>query len=362
MSDSEWTQILTDIDSMMGGGVTGSGSATYEAFVDGYNEDMTIVELAEGGHGFLGLSSGISNGDEIRTWINNARDDASSAATSFGNLWRTQLRPDVAQMNVLNTMSEAWSDEVHEPVRNEPQAVRDSGLLRSWYGPGAQKYATAVMAQAGAMDEMNSLIQQSSTGLKSTANLVKNVALLMLHSLQPVHDKLSGWPKHGYGDEHNDDMIFGERTGYAKGAFEGLRDWLEDMIDSGDWKNQTDQIRIAFDDAKVKTTAFKANTWPKAATDGIGDMKNGDGGLGDQTQQPGGQQPAPATQPGTDPDADSAGTTTVDGDGVVTSQGGGTPGGDGQYEGGDYGGLDSDGDGTTQDSGTGYSNTTNDDD
>lgn len=360
MSDSEWTQILTDIDSMMGGG--GSGSATYAAFVDCYNEDMSIVGLAEG----MSLTAntwGISNGDEIRTWINNAKDDATSAATSFGNLWRTQLRPDVAQMNMLNTMSEAWSDEVHEPVRNEPQAVRDSGLLKSWYGPGAQKYATAVVAQAGAMDELNALVQQSSTGLKNTANLVKNMALLMLHSLQPVHDKLSGWPKHGYGDEHNDSMIFGERTGYAKSAFEGLRDWLQDMIDTGDWKNQTDQIRIAFVDAKVQTVAFKANKWPKAATDGIGDMKNGNGGLGDQTQQPGGQQPAPAApQPGTDPDADSPGTTTVDDKGVVTSQGGGSPGGDGQYEGGGYTGLDSDGDSKDKDAGTGYSNTEDDDD
>lgn len=361
MSNAEWTQILSDIDAMMGGGATGAGSTTYAAFIDCYHEDMTIVGLAEGRHGFMGHSSGISNGDEIRTWINNAKDDATAAATSFGDLWRTKLRPDVAQMNTINTMSEAWSDEVYEPVHNEPGLVRDSGLLHSWYGPGAQKYATAVMGQAGAMDAMNQLVQQSAAGLKNTVHLVKNMALLMLHSLQPVHDKLSGWPIHEYGSEHAGDMIFGERTGYAKGAFEGLRDWLQDMLDSGDWINQTDDIRKAFTDAKVTTTAFKANSWPKAVTDGIGDMKNGDGGLGDQTQQPGGQPPATQPPASAEPDADAPGTTTVNNKGEVTTQGGGTPGGDGQYEGGTSQGLDSDGNTTTQSAGTQYTNTEGDD-
>lgn len=359
MSDSEWDDVLHQIDEMMGGGTAGE-SKTYQAFIDGYNEDMTIVGLAEGSHGFLGLSDGISNGDELRTWINNAKDDASAAATAFGDLWRDKVRPDVLEMNKLNAMSEAWTDDVHEPTRNESTTVRDSGLLQTWYGPGAQKYATAVMAQAAAMDEMTSIVQQAGTGLKSTSDLVKNVALLMLHSLQPVHDKLSGWPDHGYGEEHDSDMIFGERTGYAKGAFEGLRDWLQELVDGGDWKNQTDQIRITFEDLKVKTTSFKTNEWPKAVTEGMGDMQNGNGGLGDQTQQgapPATQGPPPSQ--GTEPDPDSAGTTTVNEDGgIETQDGAGTPG-DSQYEGEDYTGLDEEGDESTHAAGTNYSNIDN---
>ncbi len=356
MSDSDWDQVLSDIDHLMGGGTAGQ-SAMWQAFEDGYDEDMTIVSLAEGATA-TDWNGDLENGDEIRQWINNARDDASSAAVAFGDTWRTKIRPDVVLMNSLKTSSEAWTDDVYTPVRNEPGSVRNSGVLQSWYGPGAQKYAAAVMEQAAAMDEMNAMVQGAASGLQTTANLVKNVALLMLHSLQPIYDKLSGWPKHGYGEEHDDDMIFGERTAYGKGQFEGLRDWLNELVDGGEWKNQTDQVTTSFEDLKVNSVAFKANTWPQAVTDGMGDMNNGNAGLGDQANQPGSQPPGgqPPEATSTEPDPDAPGTTTVNEDGGIETNGSGAPGGDDQYEGDDYTGVDRDGDESTHGTDTHYSN------
>lgn len=247
-----------------------------------------------------------TNDDEMWAYYDDQVEGAEDAYKRIMAAW-SKIYNDRKYLTATGQKGEDWEDKVVEPIRNESYVLQtDTRVKESWYGPSADKYNTALQTQAAAIDEWYQITSTLATSMGTTNDVLKGIMLAVKDSFKPVKDKLNG-AEHDTKWYHltYDGGTYFENVTYGCTQFKSLADWLEDLVESGDWIDTMDDVKMKLEDAKIRTASFR-DGWPKATTGKMEDMNNGHqeqpGGPGDEGQP--NQQPTEQEGPDVDADAD----------------------------------------------------------
>lgn len=271
---ADWVGLNEKITGLIGsaGGSRGSGSL-WKTFDTQLTADKN--QVAEQGHKY-------NNYDDLVDYVDNKGKAAQQSYDSFLSTWQSNFARDAEYMYSLHSIAvDTWQRKVAHPLRHASHDTRDSKLLGSWSGPGAEKYAGALTKQAAAMDEIQTMMQTAGSAINAALNNIQGICLATYNYSSKVKDQLSGWQT----DPGKDG--FGVRATYGAAVFKSLNEWISKLADYGDWIANMQTHSDALDDALVNTTSFAAGHWPKAVLRDL-KMTNGNSGLGDRTKQAGG--------------------------------------------------------------------------
>lgn len=292
---TDWDAVSTAVYDLLGMGSGGSHGQVWAAW-----EHAKEVDHDE----FHDAAWQFTNDDEMWGYYNEQVDAAEPAYDRIAAAW-TKVYNDRKYITATGRHGEDWEDKVVEPIRNESYVLQNhSRVKESWYGPSATKYNGALQAQSAAVDEWHQIATTLATSMGTTNDVLKGIMLAIKDSFKPVKDKLDSCVMRS-GLRNQVAMTFFENVTYGRVQFEGLADWLEDLVDDGDWKDTMNDVKMNLEDAKVRTASF-VEGWPKSTTGNMQDMDNGHqeqpGGPGAQPTQP--TQPTQTQGPDVDADAD----------------------------------------------------------
>lgn len=278
-------------------GDRGGGGTLWSTYYDGCEQDIKEIDDMR-----IPLAWDPIDADKAIQWVKDKREEAATRYTSCLGLWNgsTGFAKDITYIVGMDHNEDRWKDNVWAPIRHDGEDTAESKVLKSWHGPGAQAYAQVLQKQTVAMAEYANLSRTSEGWMVQINNVVKGIAMGAKNYVESFNSEIGN--VEGSGD------YVGIRASVGYYNFGYLDEWLTELKNSGNWIDSFDDLQYEIEDA-FRGTSFKEGKWPAAKADDIGDMTNGNGGLGDkqpelpQSEDPTqGQQQDPAAEEGGDVD------------------------------------------------------------
>lgn len=287
---ADYTAVLEDLKKLFGTGTSVSagsrdgGGTIWSTYYDGCEQDKTEIHETED------TVNDHLDEEGAMDYVGKRKGAAVTDYSSFLAAWNgsSGFRVDCELIAEMDNLQDWWRDDVHKPIHNDSFTARKSKVLESWYGPGAQSYATVLEKQTAAMDEFVKMVELAQSSIKTINDTVKGIAVASKNYGNSLNEAIGGVKAP---DEH-ERIYFGVRADMGATNFAGLSEWIANLKSSGNWTDTMATLTTTMEDALVRSPVFGEDKWPPAKVDGLNDMQNGNGGLGDQQNK---QQP-PSTE------------------------------------------------------------------
>lgn len=310
---SDWSDsVKEDLKELFGSGTSVSGDSRegggtlWSTYYDGCETDIQEINDMR-----IRCWPDPIDADKAVEWVKDKRREAATRYNTCLSVWNGTggFAKDIEYISGMEHNKDRWLDNVWAPIRHDGEDTADSKVLKSWHGPGAQAYAQVLQKQTMAMAEYANLAQTSKGWIEQINNTVKGIAMGAKNYVDSLNAEI--------GNCQSSDEYVGIRASVGYYNFGYLEEWLTELKTSGNWKDTFQTLKYDIEDA-FRDTSFKDGKWPEAKADDIGDMTNGNAGLGDQqpelppAQDPNQQASTPPT-PEQAGDVDTHGTDERDG-------------------------------------------------
>lgn len=312
MSNGWNDSIKADLDELFGSGTSVSGDSRdgggslWSTYYDGCEKDIQQIDDMR-----VRCWPDPIDADKAIEWVKDTRTDAAALYTTCLGVWNGSggFAKDLEFISGMDDNTERWGDYLWKPIRHDGQDTADNTkVLKSWTGPGAEAYAQVLQKQTTAMAEFANLAKTSEGWMTQINNAAKGVGLGAKNYVESFNSAIA--------EVQDSDDYVGIRASVGYYNFGYLEDWLTQLKDDGSWKDSLKDLDVTIDDA-FRETSFKEDKWPAAKADDIGDMTNGNSGLGDQQpdlpQAPNNEQPQQDATPEQGGETDTHGTDQRDG-------------------------------------------------